>query len=221
MKIDAINTSQAINYKGSVDRSFTDYLNKVRLDTIYRAKTSYEKPPGYDVVSYVGKAIPRIMERVKTFMAKTADTTTLVMAKPRELSILDSFYPMFKNTKNQRIVNGSYHLQCASDAPKVAEDYIRIYPSAYVDFAGKKKQGVDVNGLKRLDRWSAQLIEEVNPEELDAVLAKEPLRLSNEVKTPKVNEHNGLIDRLIERFFPAEHFEMYEKALERLENIEI
>ena len=87
------------NFKGSVDKSFTNYLDMVRRDVV-SAQDSFYRSFSLETVKETKTLISNIMERVSGFMAKTNEDTVLCLIPTRKAEEGEVFGELrFKNKK--------------------------------------------------------------------------------------------------------------------------
>ena len=172
------NNEQNINvqFKGTIDKSVTKYLNQVRNDIIKTQKD--DNLFGLSTIKETKEAISNIMNRLKTFMSQTNDETTLILKKTKttptgsELSQLK-----FKDKKSGVEIPANILIE-----PKTARIEFFNPPldvttkpasdSFFRRLFGLRGKHKDNSELQKMDIWSMRLKNRVQPKSIDIALQK-------------------------------------------------
>lgn len=160
-----------IQFKGTIDKSVTNYLKDVRKDIIktQRKKTNFD----INIVKETKDAIGNIMTRLKAFMSQTADETTLVLKKTRTTetgAVLGRL--KFVDTKTGAEIPAEItthpkmhlHQGITIEHPPEKEYTIKPYnDNLLLSLLGMRGKHKTIDDLKLMEKWSKNLREHVEP----------------------------------------------------------
>lgn len=153
-----------LSYTGKIDKSVTKYLR-----TIEKEALDYYPEHEQSEIAYTKSAIKAITERLNLFMAKTSEKTTLFLDKqPRS----GHNYFIFINKKIGAAIRGWAAPAVRENAPMVGVEGVNI---SMQDFPRTKyyktwytlRQHRNNYDIRIIDKWSKELVEKVNPEDVD------------------------------------------------------
>ena len=194
-----------VQFKGTIDKSVTKYLNEVRKDVI----STQKKKSNFDVniVKETKNAISNIMKRLKAFMSQTNEETTLILKKTRTTETGTKLGRlMFKDTRTGAEISAD-----TIKTPKTAlflrnqKETIKLSPemeykikpendNIFLNILGVRGKHKNIDDLKIMEEWSKNLREEVPPAVIDinlnaqAQINKETKLLNNKKALENMSE---------------------------------
>ena len=167
-----------IQFKGTIDKSVTNYLKTVRKDLIKTQSKS--KTFGVTTLKEAKEAIGNIMTRLKAVMSQTSDDTALILKKTRKTLFGEELGELrFKDMKtgtemSAYTIDRPNTFSSPKEKIKIANPFevtIKPAPNNFIArMFGIRGRHESTTGIQRIDTWSKNLREKVEPLEIDRAL---------------------------------------------------
>jgi len=170
-----------VQFKGTIDKSVTNYLKEVRKDIIKTKKN--DKLFGLDTIKETKEAISNIMTRLKAFMSQTNEETTLILKKTKTTSKGEGISELrFKDNNTSAEISACTIIQpkMGKIPPKIIDVFfppleITTKPasdSIVGELFGLRGRHTHTRELQQMDTWSKNLTDKVHPTIVDIALHK-------------------------------------------------
>lgn len=212
------NYNTSLNFQGSIDKSFTNYLKMVRKDII--KINSSNKVFNIETIKETSVLINNIMTKLKSFMERTSDDVVLYLPKSRNTDFGGKLGRLrFKNLKTGAEVSAS-NLRTGRVSPRtdwITDPEITITPmqeNLFLLFLGIRGKHNNISELKMINDWTNALTSKAHPAHVDLALTTAML----EYKEKK--DFNKALERMHLSEVEKRKLEM-KNAIKELKDIEI
>ena len=208
-----------LNFKGSIDKSFTKYLKTVRSDIIRTQSDS--KVFNIETIKEAKVLIKNIVTKLKPFMEQTSANTVLYLAKSRDSVIAAELGDLrFKDLETGTEVSATR--LTTDNLIEGAYTKIIVTPlqdSPVLRFIGVRGKHDNVSDLRFISDWTDALTKGSQPEHVDISLMNASL-MNASLVNKREKDFNKIFERAQLSAVEKRKLEMKD-AIKELKDIEI